>query len=1133
MANDYSLDPLELEEQQLKERQLRAQAAGLRLTGNSIIDAGLATGDRVKSLFDQKFIDDDRKALGAKADAQMEASLQGVDPRIANLLRNPRTRATGEALLQTSEKRRMDREDDERQGISGGGVPSYETAYRWAASNDKDRAARGAAILKLYEGHDPAKNVRLDPQGRAGPIPGQPGQPNLVDQYVEQEQRKAGAKVEGADSIVEIPYNGGTWKGARSAVPPELRNLVPALRQAPATAGTPPATLPPTPTGNPPIQAPNPSSEVNSGVGGTLSGAVGALNEGSIHDRMLLAESGNRHTNPDGSIVTSPKGAQGAAQIMPSTGRDPGYGVQPVRDGSEGENRRMGKDYMNAMLQQFNGNEAMAAAAYNAGPERVRAAVAQHGPQNWLMAMPEETKQYVAKVAARSPAAQAAMRDMHAEAGGQPPAPAPAPTALGNSVAATNGVTAPRPIPPPGVADPQGAKIHEEGVKTSEGIYKTGQEKATVPGASTLDALNTADEALKNPSFFGTGGTALNNATQAIGSFFGMPSSNKAVNTDRLEGLYKNLSVATLRDYGSSQSLTDMDLRENAKRYPDVLKDPVLQKELIDRHKEIIMISHKLDQQVSREMQQSRTTGAPIDPVQRKNELYMEYVQNKWRDKGNPTPAGGANTLPGAVASQAEIDEANSPPGSVFGKVRPARINRPPDNETGIGKFLADRPFTDLSNSVKTLPRALTSLDAAWDSGMNMGEGIRQAVGLGNYEQWSKVKDEQDARRKTDPVYNQGREFYDIFKPTNMLAGGGSIAGTALTSGLQSYLEPTKEPSTKIENAIRGTVLGTAAGTVSKVVPSTKLAPSLNAEGSGDKLLAQFPETTKTLTGTQVKQSGKIDATIGKLAGQTEAAHLAQSKALTTDLMTNAGIPGKILSPENIAKGEANLNADFGKWANKLGKAPLDSTEGIALSGTLKSVANEATPTLNAIIEPLSTGKIRSMSVDTLQKAWNEVALTGSPKATQDAVRAAIEKQMAKAGDLKGFYVLAERSRAIQDIKRVWKGGGQEGQAEASGYLSPAKIVAEAERGPWEAGHMEAAARFVNRFNLRNYRELHPDASVTGAVGDFIGASAGKLLEKGDFTGRMLSKGPKTKFITEMLRAGTARAPEQWLHPSE
>ena len=69
------------------------------------------------------------------------------------------------------------------------------------------------------------------------------------------------------------------------------------------------------------------------------------------------SESGNRERDPrTGQLITSPKGAQGRMQVMPTTNTSPGFGVAPARDGSDGERTRVGRDYLAAMMQTY-GND--------------------------------------------------------------------------------------------------------------------------------------------------------------------------------------------------------------------------------------------------------------------------------------------------------------------------------------------------------------------------------------------------------------------------------------------------------------------------------------------------------------------------------------------------------------------------------------------------------------------------------------------------------------------------------------------------------------------------------------------------------------------------------------------------------
>lgn len=66
--------------------------------------------------------------------------------------------------------------------------------------------------------------------------------------------------------------------------------------------------------------------------------------------------------------AVSPAGALGVMQVMPGTGAQMGYGTKDLT--SLTTNIEAGVKYLAQMLKQFNGSETLAAAAYNAGPNR-------------------------------------------------------------------------------------------------------------------------------------------------------------------------------------------------------------------------------------------------------------------------------------------------------------------------------------------------------------------------------------------------------------------------------------------------------------------------------------------------------------------------------------------------------------------------------------------------------------------------------------------------------------------------------------------------------------------------------------------------------------------------------------------
>lgn len=112
-----------------------------------------------------------------------------------------------------------------------------------------------------------------------------------------------------------------------------------------------------------------------------------------IFNRLIGAESGGNNN------AVSPKGARGLTQVMPKTGVDPGFGVAPLQNTSEAEYKRFGRDYLKAMVSEFNGDYEKALAAYNAGYGNVQKAIAKGG-EDWKKHLPKasETLPYIRKI---------------------------------------------------------------------------------------------------------------------------------------------------------------------------------------------------------------------------------------------------------------------------------------------------------------------------------------------------------------------------------------------------------------------------------------------------------------------------------------------------------------------------------------------------------------------------------------------------------------------------------------------------------------------------------------------------------------------------------------------------------------
>ncbi|WP_217475485.1 transglycosylase SLT domain-containing protein [Stutzerimonas stutzeri] len=125
-----------------------------------------------------------------------------------------------------------------------------------------------------------------------------------------------------------------------------------------------------------------------------------------------LVDSVIRHESSGNIAAVSPKGARGLMQLMPGTARDMaaelGLPFSEARLTTDADyNKRLGSAYLNKMLDRYDGHEALALAAYNAGPGRVDEWLKSHGDPRkgeigtgaWVQKIPyAETRDYTRKI---------------------------------------------------------------------------------------------------------------------------------------------------------------------------------------------------------------------------------------------------------------------------------------------------------------------------------------------------------------------------------------------------------------------------------------------------------------------------------------------------------------------------------------------------------------------------------------------------------------------------------------------------------------------------------------------------------------------------------------------------------------
>lgn len=118
-----------------------------------------------------------------------------------------------------------------------------------------------------------------------------------------------------------------------------------------------------------------------------------------IFQNLIQQESKGVHTMDNGRLITSKAGAQGITQLMPKTASKPGFGIEPVKDKSESEYKRVGKEYLQALYNKF-GDWEKALAAYNFGLGNVQKAIGKEERfgGSWKDQLPEETQNYIKNI---------------------------------------------------------------------------------------------------------------------------------------------------------------------------------------------------------------------------------------------------------------------------------------------------------------------------------------------------------------------------------------------------------------------------------------------------------------------------------------------------------------------------------------------------------------------------------------------------------------------------------------------------------------------------------------------------------------------------------------------------------------
>jgi len=120
------------------------------------------------------------------------------------------------------------------------------------------------------------------------------------------------------------------------------------------------------------------------------------LNLDFVINELGPKESKQGHRDKAGKLIKSPQGALGQFQILPSTAKDPGFGLPSIdlETSSVMEQAQWVQNYLDKLVSYYRGDKEKALAAYNYGYRNVDKLVEANGG-DWKTKLPAETKDYL------------------------------------------------------------------------------------------------------------------------------------------------------------------------------------------------------------------------------------------------------------------------------------------------------------------------------------------------------------------------------------------------------------------------------------------------------------------------------------------------------------------------------------------------------------------------------------------------------------------------------------------------------------------------------------------------------------------------------------------------------------------
>lgn len=665
-----------------------------------------------------------------------------------------------------------------------------------------------------------------------------------------------------------------------------------------------------------------------------------------------------------------------------------------------------------------------------------------------------------------------------------------------------------------GVADPEGAKFRNQQMETGAAMFKMFKEKQP----ANMQSIMSLDELAKmNAS--GDVITGLFPETQlaarrGIGFITGKQDPKVPVTEAFIKETLTQLKDQ-LKAFGSGTGISNLDLLTAERLLPQLINTQEGRARIIGLLKRAA-ISNEYNM---RSMEQYYNQNRSLSGWQ--PQAYDEQGRVVDPLKANPNEPGQPSAAPGARNAPA------------------------PEDNLGAASPLENAGIS-LRDSLKSLVNPTTVLSKAkgvWDQNVNQVLGAGQLAGLYSGEDWAKRKAEQEDRIAKDEGYRTGHAFGSVGNWTSLLGGGGILKST-LGAILSGVIAPKENPWDKVEEGIVSGTVNAATHGLSKLIPNTEVAPTRKwfdltgtTKATPEAAAARKGFESVPLNSNQINPGDDLSF-LPRILGTNDVAAGRQAEALTEALMRRTGSSSGRVTRQALDQRSAEIGKEFDKLFPSNIKAKVDSGSAakfVAAMGEdpelmkLTSMNKDLATVFGALSSNANGAKLLPM--DVMQRAYN--ALRDMPpnlnaQKAREFLEGSMRKALGKDGSAK-WDVLKNQSGTLKDIERMFKEGT--GQGEWAGVLMPSTLQY-SNRHSLPGSALESASNFVNTFGIRDPKylnDLHigdllnPGKLMAGIPGL---REVGRTLNAADLP-HALDASPETKFLIELLRTGTTRAPRE------